>query len=349
MDRPATDVAAPAVSVIVIFLDALPYLHEAVDSVRAQTLHDWELLLVDDGSTDGSSDVARSLCAQDPRRLRYIEHPGHANLGMSAARNAGLAAARGRHVAFLDADDVFLPDRLAVHVALLDAEPGVAMVQGRLQYWHGWRGVGSSADTEDRCPPVATGVPVPPPTLLGVLVESDGATAPGICSVTVRRAVVLGLGGFEPAFRSTYEDQVLLAKVYATSCVLVTPHVGARYRQHAGSSLARAGAAGRYSPGQPHHARERYLSWLAVYVASLPEVDPRIVAAVRHALAPYRRPRWLRLVALPARCLSGARRVAERWLPAVVVAPLVRWRGARKDRAALVRARRAALRLSGGG
>ena len=78
---------------------------------------DWELILVDDGSTDASTAMAKAWAASDPARIRYIEHDGHENLGMSASRNLGVAVARGRYVAFLDCDDVWLPSALAHRTA----------------------------------------------------------------------------------------------------------------------------------------------------------------------------------------------------------------------------------------
>src|SRR5690348_3334121 len=96
---------SPLVSVIIIFWNAEPFLAEAVASVVAQSYPDWELLLVDDGSTDGSTALAQQIVVRDPQRMRYLEHPGHANRGMSATRNLGIAQARGTYLAFLDADD----------------------------------------------------------------------------------------------------------------------------------------------------------------------------------------------------------------------------------------------------
>ena len=130
----------PRVSAVVIFLNEERFLGEAIASVRSQSLDGWELLLVDDGSTDASAALAREAAASEPERIRYLEHPGHANRGMSASRNLGLAATRGEFVAFLDADDVWLPERLERAVALLDAHPEAEMVYGRTQYWRSWSG-----------------------------------------------------------------------------------------------------------------------------------------------------------------------------------------------------------------
>src|SRR3954451_25115181 len=85
-----TEATPPRVSVVTPFLNAERFLAEAVDSVLAQTYTDWELLLVDDGSSDGSTEVARNYVGLNPARVRYLEHPGHMNRGTSASRNLGI-------------------------------------------------------------------------------------------------------------------------------------------------------------------------------------------------------------------------------------------------------------------
>ena len=88
--------SSPEVSVTIIFLDEERFLAEAVESVLAQSYTNWELLLVDDGSTDRSTEIARGYALANPDRIRYLEHPGHANRGMSASRNLGVRSARAR-------------------------------------------------------------------------------------------------------------------------------------------------------------------------------------------------------------------------------------------------------------
>ena len=102
-NRPVTKAL---VSTIIIFLNAERFLAEAIESVLAQTYPTWELWLVDDGSTDRSSQLARDYAARHAARIHYLEHPGHENRGKSASRNLGLRHARGEYVALLDADDV---------------------------------------------------------------------------------------------------------------------------------------------------------------------------------------------------------------------------------------------------
>ena len=112
---------APRVTVFVPVYNRAHVLRETLDSVLAQTFGDFELLVLDDGSTDGSPDVARAI--SDPR-VRVEVH--ERNRGIPATRNHGLDLARGEYLAVVDSDDVSLPERLAVQVAWLDAHPDVA-------------------------------------------------------------------------------------------------------------------------------------------------------------------------------------------------------------------------------
>lgn len=106
----------PTFSVLVPVFNARATLGEAIESVRAQTFDDWELVVVDDGSTDGSADVVAQHAEEDDR-IRLVRRP---NGGLSAARNTGIASARGRFCALLDADDVWLPEKLERQLPLLD-------------------------------------------------------------------------------------------------------------------------------------------------------------------------------------------------------------------------------------
>lgn len=103
----------PVISVIMPVYNAVQTLERAVESVQAQSRTDWELLLIEDGSKDGSADLCASLAAAD-LRLRLLRQPG--NTGAALARNAGIAQARGRFIAFLDSDDEWLPEKLSLQL-----------------------------------------------------------------------------------------------------------------------------------------------------------------------------------------------------------------------------------------
>lgn len=107
------------VSVIIPTFNYARFLPHAIDSVLAQTYQRKECIVVDDGSTDSTPEVLWHY----ETRIKVVTQP---NRGLSAARNAGMAAARGDYLSFLDADDWSEPDKLAVQVAYLDEHPEVA-------------------------------------------------------------------------------------------------------------------------------------------------------------------------------------------------------------------------------
>ncbi len=110
----------PAVSVVMAAKNYGRFLAESVDSVRAQTVTDWELLIVDDGSTDDTPQVAARY--RDDQRIRYVKSD---RLGQTRAKNLGIDLSRGEIIAFLDADDVWLPTKLEKQLARFqDSSPG---------------------------------------------------------------------------------------------------------------------------------------------------------------------------------------------------------------------------------
>ena len=111
------------VSVMITVYNGERYLAEAIESVLAQTYPSVELIVFDDGSTDGSGDVARSFGTA----LRYERQ---ANSGMGAARNSAVALTEGRYLSFLDADDRFRPEKLSRQMAVMEADSSVDMVFG---------------------------------------------------------------------------------------------------------------------------------------------------------------------------------------------------------------------------
>ncbi len=245
---------SPRVTVIVIFRDEERFLLEALDSVVAQTYDAWELLLVDDGSTDGSVIIAKERAAGSGGRIRYLTHSDGRNHGMSASRNRGLAEARGEYVSFLDADDVWLPDKLADQVRLLD-ETGAGLVYGRIQLWRSWQ---DGDGTRDSFEPlgVEPDALVPPPALAVQLLRNRCQT-PTTSGSMLRRDVAGRVGGFEAEFRGMYEDQVI-------------------------------------SEGSVPYADGRlpFLLWVTQYLETLADADPAVSAAARQEIFALCHP-WL--------------------------------------------------------
>ncbi|XZG70806.1 glycosyltransferase family 2 protein [Chitinibacteraceae bacterium HSL-7] len=104
------------VSVVMPAFNALPYVTEAIDSVLAQTHGNWELLVVDDGATDGTRQVLEDYAARD-LRIRVLATSGRE--GPARARNLAIAASTGHYIAFLDSDDVWLPEKLEKQLAAM--------------------------------------------------------------------------------------------------------------------------------------------------------------------------------------------------------------------------------------
>ena len=285
----------PLVSCIIIFLNGEPFLAEAVESVFAQSYPNWELLLVDDGSRDGSTQLARRYAQEQPERVRYLEHPGHQNRGMSATRNLGTSQARGEYVAFLDADDLWLPEKLAEQVAIMERQPRAAMVYGRTLIWHSWTGApGDQAldHTIDLGAPADT--LVEPPTLFLRLLENK-SQSPTTCNVLIRRRVFAEIGGFEEQFRGMYEDQAFFAKVELQSPVYVADQCWAKYRQHPASCSALADRTADYAA-----TRLPLLTWLAGYLSQQQiEADSPAWRAVQRELWLCQHPTWRRVLELP--------------------------------------------------
>lgn len=219
------------VSVIVPVYNKAPYLERCLRSIYDQSFEDFELVVVDDGSTDDSLQVVRR---QADARLRVIEQP---NRGPGAARNTGMAAARGSLCAFLDADDEWLPHYLEESVAFLDRHTSVAAVTaGYLEYPSGvsteplWRRRGI-ADGVLRLSPHHTA-----PELVAFLAYMS------CWSTVVRRQTALQWGGFYDRERCLYaEDAFLWLKLLLNEQVgfILTP--GVKYHREASAlSLGRS-------------------------------------------------------------------------------------------------------------
>jgi len=117
----------PLVSVIIPNYNYASYVGKAIDSVLGQTYSNTEIIVVDDGSSDGSLDVLR----QFGDRIKVIEQK---NQGVSMARNNGVAASTGEYVAFLDADDIWLPEKLEKQMRIFDSDTEVGLVHCPMIY-----------------------------------------------------------------------------------------------------------------------------------------------------------------------------------------------------------------------
>jgi glycosyltransferase involved in cell wall biosynthesis len=208
---------APVVSIIIPAYNASRYIEETILSVQCQFVQNWELIIVDDGSTDNQNDLIERLTADDPR-IRLVMQT---NRGVSAARNKGLELSNGRYIAFLDSDDIWLPNNLSekllkfeqgdfglVHsnAAVIDTKGGLtgAMLEGK------------EGD------------------LLEDLLSWNGPHVPGPSGVLVRRDVIASVGVFDVSL-STSADFDFFIRIASKFMVGQVPMVTWRYRVHSGN------------------------------------------------------------------------------------------------------------------
>jgi glycosyltransferase involved in cell wall biosynthesis len=285
------EAGAPVVGIVLIFLNAEQFITEAVESVISQTFAEWELVLVDDGSSDQSVNIAKAYAARFGGKVRYVEHSGHANLGMSASRNRGVRETSAPFIAFIDADDVWTPNKLTDQMDLLVRYPDAGLVLGALLYWRSWSG-GQGKDSLLLTAGKADALLAPPAAFLAA--DPVGFFPGAGVDFLARRAVFEGVGGFEEQFRGLYEDQAFFAKVFLNATIYISGKSWLKYRQHDLSCVSVADTQGAYAENS-----QRYFEWLSAYVARTG--TPHLLRAVQRAKTPslFRRI-WTRLCRIAA-------------------------------------------------
>jgi glycosyltransferase involved in cell wall biosynthesis len=270
----------PLISNVIIFLNTAKYLQDAIESVFAQTYDNWELLLVDDGSSDGSTDIALRYAEQYPEKVRYLAHPGHQNRGMGATRNLGVRHARGEYIALLDSDDVWMPHKLERQAEILRSHPEAGMVYGLSQYWYGWTGKPEDV-RRDAVPKlgIQANELYDPPTLLSLLYPLGDARTPCPSDLLLRRETVEQVGGFVEDFKGIYhlyEDQAFLAKVNLKWPVFVANECWDKYRRHPEQCISVRREEGHY-----HTVRVVFFKWLEQYLHEQEVNDPKVWKLLR--------------------------------------------------------------------
>jgi glycosyltransferase involved in cell wall biosynthesis len=280
----------PRVSVITIFLDAQKFLSDAVHSVFGQTFQDWELILVDDGSRDKSSQIARNYATDHPAKVRYIEHEGHQNLGMSASRNAGIRKACGEFIALLDADDEWFSNKLEEQIKIFDTHSDSTMVYGNNQFWKSWTGNPGDKDYQLDVGANVERVFYPPELLLLYFTPVKAAT-PVPSDLIFRREMALRHGCFEESFRNMYEEQPFVIKVFANEPVFVSSGCWTRYRQHEESYVAVWQRSGSGTTGIPP-----VLQWAEKYLREKGFLGSKVWQALQKKLFRFRHPFLFRIL-----------------------------------------------------
>jgi glycosyltransferase involved in cell wall biosynthesis len=211
----------PAVSVILPTYNRADFLRRAFSSIHAQTFEDWELVVVDDGSTDGTAETVDALSAPIRSRTSYVYQP---NGGAYAARNTGLDRARGQYIAFFDSDDEWLPHHLAECVRALACTPHAHWVYGASRLVDDTSGAELSASSFDvdgaprpfrnlRCTTVDGLHLFEEPDLIYHILSGAGLFC-GLQNSVIRRSVFDQLR-FRADARNEAEDQVFVIRALA--------------------------------------------------------------------------------------------------------------------------------------
>ena len=233
MREVAVEVPEPKVTVIIPSYNYGHFLGEAIQSVLDQSLQEWELIVVDDGSTDNTREVVAAFVAP---RIHYIHQQ---NRGNPAARNAALRLAKGEYVAFLDADDVWFPEKLKRQVAQLDSlPPTVGLVYSDVYLFNNEDGTIIRRFMQGRRPPQGR--------ILRELLDTEGWFISDTGSL-IRREVFQRVGLYDESLW-WYEDWEMWVRIAATYEVAAMDEPVARCRRHS-ANLSKA-PEGMYRHGQ---------------------------------------------------------------------------------------------------
>jgi glycosyltransferase involved in cell wall biosynthesis len=278
-----SDTVYPLVSVVIAFLNEERFLAEAIESVLSQDYHQWQLLLVDDGSTDRSTTIAKRYADAFTGKIIYCEHEGHINKGLSASRNYGIQQGLGELIAILDADDFWRPSKLSNQVKIFQKLSDISMVAEASLYWYSWE------DTTKGDVIIPVGVPAnkiyQPTELLTLLYPLGKAAAPCPSGLMIKKQVWLDVGRFEESFLykyQLYEDQAFLSKIYLKGKVYISSVCNNFYRQRSDSLGEKIKKQGSY-----HNVRKYFLEWLSNYLRDENLSSIKLKFILAKALLPY--------------------------------------------------------------
>jgi glycosyltransferase involved in cell wall biosynthesis len=192
MTESATEVH-PSVTVIMSVYNSESTLSEAVESIIEQTLKDWEYLVVDDGSRDGSRQLLEKFANQD-HRIRIINNPG--NMGLAYSLNKAWREGKGKYIARMDADDYSLPHRLATQVEFLDTHPGVDVI-----------GSNAILESDTGNSLGITSMPLLPDQISAKIDRLNPLVHP---SVMMRREFIEAMGGYDDTLRKKQDYDLWL-------------------------------------------------------------------------------------------------------------------------------------------
>ena len=282
--------ASPLVSVVTAFFREEKFLDETIQSVLNQSHPNWELLLVDDGSPDGSPEIAKKYASLYPDKIFYLHHENRANKGVCRSRNYGISKSKGEFIAYLDADDVWLKEKLENQLKIFALNPDATVLLEASNYWYSWE----NPERHDVIIEVGTKqdkLYYPPQLIIDLYPLGKGA-APCPSGIMVKRKVHEEIKFVEDFIGPTavYEDQAFLAQIYLKENVYVSSQANNLYRQREESQVYNVHNDGRYQK-----VRLFYLEWFEAYLKKFNIRNARIDWLLRKAFMQYQHPTFYKI------------------------------------------------------
>lgn len=228
------------VSIITPLYNGLKTLTESIQSVLDQDYRDWELILFDDGSSDGTQELARNYANKFPEKIFYYEHIGNKNFGTAYTRNRAIELSNSEFIAFIDQDDIYYTNRFTHQINIFDGLNKCAMIWGPALYWYkdrsfkqpvGYRGKGLESLLYE-------------PQKMMQIFLSDLKGTPVPSATILRRKFFENVGGFEESIKGS-EDIALWIKLSNEFPVYYDDTILIKYRKHSESTLRTASESGK--------------------------------------------------------------------------------------------------------
>lgn len=261
----------PLISVIIPFYKAGTWLQEAIETVIHQAYTNWEIILIDDGSTEEDMAIAKLYASKFTSKIFYVDHEGHVNRGLTISRNLGIMHTHGELVAFLDADDFWQREKLQHQLNIFKRFPEVTMICEASCFWYSWKDKNANDEF------IEIGVPqgvYQPPLLMKNLYPLGDGQPPCPSGIIIKKEALQRSGGFEERFSGVYqlyEDQAFLSKVYSREIIYISATANNLYRKRPDSMTSAANDLQLYKK-----VRLFYLDFLKEYFLQTSNVNPLI-------------------------------------------------------------------------
>jgi glycosyltransferase involved in cell wall biosynthesis len=295
---------APLVSAVVPVYNGERLIARSLASAAAQTYSNLEIIVIDDGSTDGSAAVVETAAAAD-NRIRFFQQP---NSGVSASRNFGVAQAKGEFIAPLDADDLWHPEKISRQVAAMQASPSIGLA-------YCWAVEIDDADYV--LPPVRPGSSAKGNVLAEMTAKAG--IIPSGANPLIRRSFFEAAGGYDTALRHAEDWKLYLALALTSDFAVVPAHLVGYRRSHGSASRnVAAMAAGMNAvsawimekwPAMPETIKRQMIFHRNEYLAHLALTDDQFAEALKYRLAGYAA--WPGALLKPTSLAFAARFVAR--------------------------------------